>query len=367
MRGSIRQRSGDSWSLQIELDRAAGKRRRRFITVKGSYKDAQKALTKLLPAADAGTLPDPTKQTVGEYMAASFAAAHELSPKTLERYRSLARLQITPHIGDIKLAALRAEHVKAWHGALMATGIAPRTIRNAHVVLSRALTEAVTFGTFAANVASKVTLPKDEGHEMTILSPAEVKVLLNGLRGHSYHPIAALALATGMRRGELLALQWSDIDLAKGIIRVERSLEQTQAGLRVKPPKSTAGKRSVTIAGDAVAMLRDHLRQQRELRLQLGQGGQPVLVFCNVEGDHLPPDSVSRNWSRTCSDRGLPVVPFHALRHTSVSMLLGAGMDVLTVSRRIGHRKASITLDIYGHLIEGSDARAAAALDGLLR
>lgn len=98
---------------------------------------------------------------------------------------------------------------------------------------------------------------------MTILSPAEVKVLLNGLRGHSYHPIAALALATGMRRGELLALQWSDIDLAKGIIRVERSLEQTQAGLRVKPPKSKAGKRSVTIAGDAVAMPRDHLRQQR--------------------------------------------------------------------------------------------------------
>ena len=91
-------------------------------------------------------------------------------------------------------------------------------------------------------------------------------------------------------------------------------------------------------------------------------------MFSDVEGKHLQPDAVSRNWSRVCRGRGLPTVPFHALRHTSVSLLLGAGMDVLTVSRRIGHRKASsITLDIYGHLIEGSDARAAAALDGLLR
>ena len=148
---------------------------------------------------------------------------------------------------------------------------------------------------------------------------------------------------------------------------MERSLEQTQAGLRVKPPKSKAGRRNVTIAADAVAMLHDHLRQQRELRLQLGFRLAEAYATKQREGDHLPPDSVSRNWSRTCRDRGLPVVPFHALRHTSVSMLLGAGMDVLTVSRRIGHRKASITLDIYGHLIEGSDARAAAALDGLLR
>jgi hypothetical protein len=115
--------------------------------VKGTHKDAQKELTRLLMAADAGCLPDPTKQTVAEYMLASFDAAHELSPKTLERYRSLARLQILPHLGDFKLAALRAEHVKAWHGTLMATTISPRTIRNAHVVLVRTLGKAVAFGT----------------------------------------------------------------------------------------------------------------------------------------------------------------------------------------------------------------------------
>ena len=117
MRGSIRQRSGDSWSLQIELDRAAGKRRRRFITVKGSYKDAQRALTKLLTAADAGAA------------GSDKADSRRVHRRVIRcRARSLARLQITPHIGDIKLAALRAEHVKAWHGALMATGIAPRMI-----------------------------------------------------------------------------------------------------------------------------------------------------------------------------------------------------------------------------------------------
>lgn len=99
IRGSIRQRGADSWLLQIELDRVGGKRRRRFITIKGSHKDAKKELTRLLTAADAGTLPDPTKMTLAEYMLASFDAAHELSGKTLERYRSLARLQILPALG----------------------------------------------------------------------------------------------------------------------------------------------------------------------------------------------------------------------------------------------------------------------------
>ena len=114
-------------------------------------------------------------------------------------------------------------------------------------------------------------------------------------------------------------------------------------------------------------MLRDHLRQQRELRLQLGQGGQPVLVFWNVEGGHLPPDSVSSNRSRTCRDRGLPVVPFHALRHTTVKdAARRPARNVMKVSRRTGQRKASITLNIDGHLIEGGDAEAAEALEGVL-
>lgn len=135
---------------------------------------------------------------------------------------------------------------------------------------------------------------------------------------------------------------------------------ETKAGLRVKPPKTKRGKRPIGLTGDAVAMLREHRKRQIELRLQLGQGGQPVLVFTPVAGELLSPDNL------TLRARKLPLVSFHSLRHTHASVLLNAGVDVLTVSRRLGHRKASTTLDVYGHTIEGADKAATKKFGGLL-
>jgi integrase len=180
----------------------------------------------------------------------------------------------------------------------------------------------------------------------------------------------SLALATGMRRGELLALQWSDVDLdaAKPFLRVERSLEETKAGLRLKSPKTKRGRRSVTLPADAVAMLRSHKVEQMQLRLALGMGNikQDTLVFSDVEGRPLNPHAISRAWRRVCDTEKLPRVSFHALRHTHVSVLIKAGVDVLTISRRIGHSRASMTLDVYGHLIDGGDEAAAKAIEGVL-
>jgi integrase len=181
------------------------------------------------------------------------------------------------------------------------------------------------------------------------------------------HPIASLALATGLRRGELLALEWGDIDLERAVLRVERSLEETKAGLRIKPPKTKRGRRNLTLPLEAVTMLREHRGQQRELRLALGQGGQPVLVFSTIDGSLLSPDNLSRDWRRVCRAKKLPLVSFHALRHTHASTLIRAGVDVLTISRRLGHAKAAMTLDVYGHLMEGSDAAAAKAMEGVLK
>lgn len=114
-------------------------------------------------------------------------------------------------------------------------------------------------------------------------------------------------------------------------------------------------------------MLREHRKRQIELRLALGQGGPPTLVFSTIEGEHIKPNSVSRNWLRLITAKGLPRVGFHALRHTHASALINAGVDILTISRRLGHRKASITLDVYGHLIEGADAAVARAIEGVLK
>ena len=365
---TIQKRGPDSWRIRIEGDRVGGKRKRRSVTVKGSYKYAQRERTKLQAAADAGMLPaDPAQMTVGEYLTTQLDSAHDVSPKTLERYRELATKYVAPHVGQIKLQKLRPEHLDTWHATLLAKGLAARTVGHAHRVLSRALKRAVENGTLARNIAAIRRPPRVEAKEIEILSPALAKAVLEALVDHPLHSIVSLALATGMRRGELLALQWSDVDLNKGVLRVERSVEETEAGLRVKPPKTKRGRRNISLPIDTVTMLREHRKGQIELRLRLGQGGAPVLVFSDVEGGMLYPDAISRQWANVIRAKRLPLVPFHALRHTHASTLIASGVDILTVSRRLGHSKAAITLDVYGHLVEGKDAAAAKAIEGLLK
>ena len=161
-------------------------------------------------------------------------------------------------------------------------------------------------------------------------------------------------------------MEWGDIDLDRASLRVERSVEETKAELRVKPPKTKRGRRNITLPPDTIAILCAHKVKQMELRLLLGQGGAPFLVFSDVEGNMLSPDHLSRDWRRVCNAKKLPRVSLHALRHTHASMLITAGVDIPTVSRRLGHHKARVTLDTYGHLIEGADAAAAEAIASVL-
>ena len=148
------------------------------------------------------------------------------------------------------------------------------------------------------------------------------------------------------------------IDFERSAIRVDRSVEETRGGLRIKPPKTKRGRRNIGIASDAIAMLREHRRQQLQPRLRIGQGGQPSLIFSTLEGGLLSPDNLSRDWRRVCHARKLPRCRFHALRHTHVSLLIDARVDILKISRRLGHDKPSTTLNVYGHLVKGDDDAA---------
>jgi integrase len=196
----------------------------------------------------------------------------------------------------------------------------------------------------------------------------QIADVLAKLSGHTLYPIVALALATGMRRGELLGVQWGDIDLDAATLRVERSLEETNAGLRLKSPKTKSGRRNITLPSETADMLRAYKIEQMRIRLVIGAGKlEPdTLVFTDIHGKPLKPHTVSRAWRRVVATRKLPTVTFHALRHTHASVLINAGVDILTISRRLGHSKASVTLDVYGHLIGGADQAAANAIGSLL-
>ena len=368
MRGNITRR-GKSWQIKFDVPSLDGKRQQRYATVKGTYKDAQKELTRLLGAADEGTLPDPSSSTLAEYLRAWLDRPLGLSPKTLERYRELAEHQVIPHLGATKLQKLRPEHVQQWHGTLLAGSLSARTVGHAHQVLRLMLQCAVKNGTLARNVAAVHAPPKVEEDEIEILSAEQIADVLAKLEGHTLCPIVTLALATGMRRGELLGLQWGDIDLDANTLRVERSLEETNAGLRLKSPKTKSGRRNITLPSETAAMLRAYKIEQMRIRLVIGAGKlEPdTLVFTDVHGKPLKPHTISRAWRRVVTAKKLPAVTFHALRHTHASVLINAGVDILTISRRLGHSKASVTLDVYGHLIGGADKAAADAIAGVLK
>jgi integrase len=374
MTGHIRRRGERSWELKFDLgtDPGTGKRKTRYASFKGTKADAQKELVRLMAAAGAGQDVDPSRMTVDAFLdrwERDWATAN-VSPKTLERYLELLRLHVRPRIGKMMLQKLRPVTLSELYAALLidgrgaAGGLAPRTVGHVHRVLHRALGHAVQWSLIGASPATNVSPPRVTDTEIEILRPAQIAAARRALAGKSIYPLFMVALGTGMRRGEMLALRWQDVDLDAGLARIERSLEQTKAGLRFKAPKTRHGRRSVTLPAAVISELRAHRAAQAALRLRLGQGKAPddSLVFCHHDGTPKTPDGLTKEWTRAAAKAGLAVT-LHALRHTHASQLIASGMDVLTVSRRLGHGSAAITLRVYGHLFANTDDQAARVMD----
>jgi integrase len=377
MRGNITRRGKSSWRLKFDLGRdpATGERITRLVTVRGKRQDAEKELTRLLTASDAGTLVEPSAMTVAEYLHAWLDGPTGLSGKTLERYRQLADQQIIPHLGSLPLQKLRPANVEAWHAVLIKRGgkagraLSARTVGHAHRILHRALERAVKAEIVSRNVAHAISPPKVEASEVQALNAPQIGEVLRKLSGRRLYPIAVLALGTGMRRGELLALRWSDLDLDRCTVRIERSLEETKAGLKFKGPKTRHGRRTISLPSSVIEPLRAHRKMQLEQRVAVGLGkpDDETLVFSLPDGSPMSPDNLSRDWRDAVKSRKLPQVMFHALRHTHASALIAKRLDILTISRRLGHGSPAVTLNVYGHLFEKTDEAAAEAIDEALR
>jgi integrase len=185
-----------------------------------------------------------------------------------------------------------------------------------------------------------------------------------------YYVPTMVALFTGMRLGEVLALRWGCVDLGRNIIKVHENLECTKAhGIRFKSPKTKAGRREVTLPDIVVDALRNDRKAQLELRLKLGAGKlqDDDLLFTDIEGAPLHPYHFGTNWSECAVRLGFPGVTFHALRHTHASQLIDAGVDIVTISKRLGHSKPDITLRSYAHPFRKDDGKAAAAINAALQ
>jgi integrase len=369
--GHIRRRGKASWELKFDVgtDSLSGRRITKFRSFKGTKREALAELARLITTANQGDYIDPSKATLAAFLDRWERdwATINVSPKTLERYIDLLRLHVRPHLGAVRIQKLQAAHLAELYARLLREGLGPdrglsaRTVGHVHRVLHKALAVAVEWGVVQRNAADLAKPPKVEDTEVEILDEAQVRDVLRKLRGDSLYTYAIVALATGMRRGEMLALRSSDVDLIKASIRVEQSLEQTRAGLRFKAPKTRSGRRAIALPESVVTQLRLHRIAQQELRLKLGLGkaSDDALVFPNPDGSPRSPNAVTKAWATAVSKHQLPRVSLHALRHTHASQLIASGMDVLTISRRLGHGSPTITLAVYGHMFKDTDAEAA--------
>jgi integrase len=368
MKGHIRERSPGHWAIVIDVhDPATGKRKRRWYSHKGTKREAQVECARLVSEQQSGAAIDPNRITVAEFLDRfdrDWASIH-VSAYSRERYR-FALDHVRRQLGERSLQKLRPADLAALYAALGRGGLASRTIRLIHTVLHRALGQAKNWDMIRNNPADLVKPPKMLDQETPMLQPDQAAALIKRLRGNPLYVLVSLALATGMRRNEMLGLRWGDVDLDAGRLTIEQSLEQTTAhGIRIKGPKTKHGRRTISIPAHLVAGLRQHWREQQEQRLRIGLGKAPdsAPVFTTADGGHLSPSGISKAWSRVMAAIGMPGVTLHSLRHTHASMLIASGMDILTVSRRLGHSSPTITLAVYGHLIHGTDDRAAQIME----
>jgi integrase len=367
MKTHIRRRGKNSWAIVFDVYDKAGHRRRKWISIKGGKRQAQLAAARIVSEIQNGTSVEPSRLTL-----AAFLDRFErdwifgnVSARTAVRYIELLK-HARRYLGAKAIQKLCPADLAAMYAALLREGRAPRTVGHAHRVIHRALGEAKQWGIVRDNVAAAVSPPRVPETELAILQPAQAQAVIDALRGKSLYLIAALALNTGMRRNELLALRWRDVDLDAGRLRVELSLEYTRKhGLCFKSPKTRNGKRTIALPSHIAEELRAHWRAQQEQRMALGIGKAPAdsQVLATWDGRPRSPNAVTKEWTRAMAEAGMPKVTLHSLRHTHASMLIAAGMDVLTISRRLGHGSPTITFAIYGHLLDNSDDKAAQIMD----
>ncbi len=345
--------------------------KRRYVSGR-TKEEARKALREARANADAGLVFDAGKLALSDYLDRwlTDSVKDTVRQRTYERYESIVRVHIKPAIGRVKLKALTPAHARALYRQKLDAGLSPRTVNYIHVTLHKALSQAVGDGLVQRN-AAQVKAPRPEKPEIRPLSPEQARKLIATANetGARYAALYVLALHTGMREGELLGLQWADLDLeaATPTLQVRRTLSETRTGHKFELPKSGRG-RSIKLSRKAVEALRSHRARQNEEKLRLGSLWRDNgLVFPSTTGTTTSGTNLLGRYFRPLLKRAdLPPIRLHDLRHTCATILLMAGKHPKYVQELLGHASISITLDTYSHVIEGMDGGLGDAMDEAL-
>ena len=346
--GSIYCRGDGRWVSYLRLPDG----RKKFFTGP-SRKDVQARLQAAQHAVQEGRLALGRDQTLRDYLVRwqEEIVRHSVRESTRLNYE-LAVRRLQPLIGHAKLRALTPEQIQLAYSKLLGTGLSARTVRQIHMVLRRALKQAVLWRLLDRNPTDAVRPPRPERKEMSVLDREQVARLLAGTVGDRDHALWTLLVTTGVREGEALGLLWSDVDLERGTVTIRRALQRLSGRSAFVEPKTARSRRTVPIPPSTRAVLAEHRRRQLEeqtLADSVPRGRD--LVFCTADGDPLNASSVCIRLHRTLERLGLPQIRVHDLRHTAATHLLVRGVHPKVVQDLLGHSTIAITLDTYSHVM----------------
>jgi len=314
-----------------------------------------------------GIVYDDENMTIGEYLDSWLKGSVRGSVRqsTFDRYESAVRLHIKPALGRLKLKKLTPAHVQGFYQDRLDAGLAPASVNKLHTILHKALSQAAKWNMVPRNATDAVKAPRPAPEEMHPLSPVEARKLIEAVRGDKLEALYVLAVHTGMRQGELLALKWEDVDLNEEVIRIRHTLVRSGGRISIGEPKTKGSRRTVHLTDAAAEALKTHLEQQLEDIERLGDLYRDHgLVFTSQVGTLINPSNLRRRSFKPLLQRaGLPQIRFHDLRHTCATLLLSRNTNPRLVQALLGHATVAITLDTYSHMIPGMGNHTARAME----
>ena len=360
--GQIRRRPNGTWEARYVA--ADGHRRSLYRRTK---REATDALRDALGQAQAGIVPVDRRLTTAAYLDA-WLESLSVRPRTAQSYRGIVNRYLKPAVGRVPLSKLQPDHVLVMLRDLQRRGeppLSPTTVRYVYVVLRIALGRALKLGHVQRNVATLIDPPARERKERQPLSAEQARAFLASVEGDRLEALYRLAIASGLRQGELLGLRWQDTDLEGSTLAVRHTLQQGTRTLA--EPKTERSRRTIALDAGTVETLRRHRRRQLEERLAAGdRWHDDDFVFATSTGTALDHRNLIRAFHAALDRAQLPTQSFHQLRHASATLGIESGESLYEVSRRLGHANISTTADIYGHLTPATTKRSADRMGAIL-
>ncbi len=361
------------WELAVEAGRdpLTGRRSRVVRGFRGTKREAEQALNRLVTDVGNGQV-SASAVTFSELLALWLDnVGGSLSPTTLAGYRLVIARRINPALGTVKLRKLSSVHLDRVYRALSDEGLRPATIRQVHAVCSSALSQAVRWGWVGFNVADRATPPPVRRVALKPPSPEDVIRLIDAAKSSRSPELGVLvhvAAVTGARRGELVALRWSVVDLVGAEVLVDRAMVQLGRDVVEKDTKTHQARRLALDSGTVDLLGRYKTAMEERAALFDVVLSDDAFVFSDAPDGLTPwkPDRITLAFSRLCAQEGIEGVRFHDLRHFAATRLLASGVDVHTVSGRLGHANAATTLGVYAHFLQSADKAAADTLGDIL-